>query len=110
MTRKRYVGVPGGGWQEVSNGFVAPTAPAVWGDLPAYESPIDGRVVEGRAQRREDLKRSGCRPWEGMDQERKEGQRHTAENEARLDRSAERAAGEAWAQLHPRHKRALMYR
>jgi hypothetical protein len=27
------------------------------GDLPAYTSPIDGRLVDGRAQRREDLKR-----------------------------------------------------
>ena len=33
-------------------------------DLEAYESPVDGRVVDGRKQRREDLARSGCRPYE----------------------------------------------
>ena len=39
-------------------------APHVIHDMPAYQSPIDGRVITGRAARREDLKRSGCVPWE----------------------------------------------
>jgi hypothetical protein len=29
-------------------------------DIEPYESPVDGRVVSGRASRREDLKRNGC--------------------------------------------------
>ena len=29
-------------------------------DIPDYTSPIDGRPVSGRKQRREDLKRNGC--------------------------------------------------
>lgn len=29
-------------------------------DTPGYASPIDGSWVEGRAARREDLKRNGC--------------------------------------------------
>ena len=32
----------------------------IWADLPSYESPIDGHIVDGRVARREDLKRSGC--------------------------------------------------
>ena len=32
----------------------------IWADLPSYESPIDGHMVDGRVARREDLKRSGC--------------------------------------------------
>ena len=36
----------------------------IWADLPAYESPIDGRIIEGRVQRREDLKRNGCREYD----------------------------------------------
>lgn len=33
-----------------------------WRDLPAYKSPLgDGLVIEGRAARREHLKRNGCR-------------------------------------------------
>lgn len=35
--------------------------PQVRGDLPAYRSPITGEVVDGRAARREDLARHGCR-------------------------------------------------
>lgn len=32
----------------------------IMGDLPDYTSPIDGRVISGRKQRREDLKRNNC--------------------------------------------------
>lgn len=35
--------------------------PYIRGDLPAYKSPATGRIIEGRAARREDLARSGCR-------------------------------------------------
>ena len=35
-------------------------APMVVSDTPEYRSPIDGRLVSGRAQRREDLRRSNC--------------------------------------------------
>lgn len=35
-------------------------APMVVPDTPAYTSPITGKVIEGRAARREDLARSGC--------------------------------------------------
>jgi hypothetical protein len=34
--------------------------PFVMRDTPAYASPIDGRIIEGRVARREDLKRNGC--------------------------------------------------
>ena len=33
-------------------------------DLPEYVSPVTGKPVDGRAARREDLKRSGCREVE----------------------------------------------
>jgi len=39
-------------------------SPHVIHDMEPYQSPIDGRVISGRAARREDLKRSGCVPWE----------------------------------------------
>lgn len=35
--------------------------PYVRGDLKPYVSPVTGKVIEGRAARREDLARSGCR-------------------------------------------------
>jgi hypothetical protein len=37
------------------------TMPYVRGDIPAYRSPVTGELIEGRAARREDLKRHNCR-------------------------------------------------
>lgn len=39
-------------------------------DIEPYTSPVDGRVVDGRRQRREDLKRNGCVEYDpGMKEE-----------------------------------------
>lgn len=73
-------------------------------DLPAYTSPIDGRLVDGRAQRREDLKRNGCREWAGLDQERKEAARAQQYAEQKSDRQLERAAGEVYGQFRVTHR------
>ena len=35
-------------------------APMIRSDVPDYISPVTGKLVSGMAQRREDLKRSGC--------------------------------------------------
>jgi hypothetical protein len=35
--------------------------PMIASDLPAYPSPLGTGMIEGRAARREELKRSGCR-------------------------------------------------
>ena len=52
-------------------------------DLPAYRSPIDGRAIDGRKQRREDLKRHGCVEYDpGMKQDT---ERRRQESERRLD-------------------------
>lgn len=66
-------------------------------DLPDYESPIDGRLVSGRRQRRNDLARSGCRPYEGREQEQKEAAKVRAENDRRLDSLSTEMAHRAWA-------------
>jgi hypothetical protein len=77
-------------------------APVVWDDLPAYESPIDGRVIEGRRQRRNDLARSNCRPYEGKEQELKEARRRLVEQDRREDQLAEKMAHRAWAEAPER--------
>lgn len=35
-------------------------------DIEPYKSPIDGRVIGGRAARRDDLARNNCVPYEPM--------------------------------------------
>lgn len=37
-----------------------PATPKVFGDLPGYQSPIDGRWIEGRRARRYDLESNDC--------------------------------------------------
>lgn len=34
--------------------------PQVYGDLPGYRSPIDGKWIEGRRARKYDLESNGC--------------------------------------------------
>ena len=62
-------------------------APYVLPDLPDYLSPVTDKLVSGRKQRREDLKRTGCRPYEGHASERKAAQQYRKEREQKLIRS-----------------------
>lgn len=57
-------------WSDEAGGFVhkntgarwvAPVpAPMTYGDLPGYQSPIDGRWIEGRRARQYDLQSNNC--------------------------------------------------
>jgi hypothetical protein len=38
--------------------------PTILSDIEPYRSPVDGRVVGSRSQRRDDLKRNGCVEYE----------------------------------------------
>jgi len=38
--------------------------PFVVSDIPDYRSPIDGRLISGRSQRREDLRKNNCVEFE----------------------------------------------
>jgi hypothetical protein len=43
----------------------APLAlPMIISDIPAYASPIDGRMITSRSERRDDLKRNNCVEFE----------------------------------------------
>jgi hypothetical protein len=82
-------------------------APMVIPDLPGYQSPVTGLWIEGRKQRREDLKRTGSRPWEGKEQELKEASRRVAYDEQKLDRGLEDAARRAYHSMSPEKRRIL---
>lgn len=38
--------------------------PMIISDIPEYTSPIDGRMITSRSQRRDDLKRNNCVEYE----------------------------------------------
>lgn len=65
------------------------TAPRVFGDYEGYESPATGRWIEGRRARLEDLKRSGCRPYEAG--EREAAAARAAANDRALDAAVDEA-------------------
>lgn len=84
-----------------------PAGPFIQGDLPAYQSPVDGRPVEGRVQRREDLKRTGSRPWEGKQAEIKEAQRQIQYQERHLESRLHETAMRSFYELPPSKRRIL---
>ena len=111
MTRRRWI-YPGNGEEPIEVGAEYapdPKGPLIVGDLPGYLSEGTGLWVEGRAARREDLKRSGCRPWEGLEQERKEAARRDRYAEEKLDASLTKTASETFYQLPP-SKRDILTR
>lgn len=59
------------------------SAPRVFSDYEGYVSPATGKWIAGKAARREDLRISGCRPYEAG--EREEAERRRAANERAVD-------------------------
>ena len=84
-----------------------PDAPTVFGDLPGYESPVTGLWVEGRRARRNDLAATHSRPYEGLEQERKEAAKVQAARERQLDNLAEKMAHRAWAEAPERVRKVF---
>ena len=73
-------------------------------DFPAYESPASGKMITSRNERREDMKRTGSRPWEGKESELKEAARQKAYEDAKDDAKLDHTVRTAWAALPPAKK------
>lgn len=72
-------------------------APYVIGDTPDYQSPVDGKLVSGRKQRREDLKRTGCVEYDpGV---RQDAERKRADNERQYQKQLAEATERTAYQL-----------
>lgn len=76
-------------------------------DLPAYVSPVTGKLVDGRRARREDLARTGSRPYEGREQEQKEINRRKAYAAEKREQQLDAAVRRAWSDMPPRVRNAL---
>jgi hypothetical protein len=75
--------------------------------MPAYQSPVTNKWIDTPAQRRDDLARSGSRPWEGMDNEKKEAKRRAEALDQNMDKLAEKMTIDAWQALPEVHREAL---
>ena len=82
-------------------------APSVVADIPGYQSPTTGKWIEGRAARREDLKASNARPWEGFAAEKAEADKRKRESDAKFEQKIESAARAAFHALPPAKRRVL---
>lgn len=83
-------------------------APAIQTDIPAYQSPIDGRWINGKADRREDLKRHNCRPWEGMAEEKKAAERRANEADATFSKKIEKGLYDTYNNMSAEKQRKLL--
>lgn len=76
-------------------------------DIPPYVSPVTGKVIGSRSDRRDDLRRTQSRPWEGFEAEKREAQRQRAYADEKFDRKLEEGVRQVYQQLPPRKRRAL---
>ena len=73
----------------------------------AYESPASGQIISSRAQRREDMKRTGTRQYEGREQEDKEVKRQQSYQESAVDKKMTDTIGNRLRDLSPRERKQL---
>lgn len=76
-------------------------------DITPYQSPIDGRAITSRKQRIEDLKRNGCRPWEGMEAEKAHAETQRKHEEAKSDEKLRRNVANVLNNMDAEKQRAL---
>ena len=107
MTRRRWIQIEGTLHEVGADYAPEPRSPLIFGDLPDYQSPVTGHWVSGRVGRREDLKRTGSRPWEGLAEERREAAKVAAETERKLDAAIERGVAESFYAMPPRKRDIL---
>lgn len=72
-----------------------------------YVSETTGKYIDTERARRDDLKRSNCRPWEGMEQETKEAKRRQKYLDDAQDKKIDETIDKIAAQLPSEQKQAL---
>ena len=71
----------------------------VQGDIEPYISPTTGRYITSRRQHKYGLDASGCRVYEGREQEVKEANRYQKEQEKKLESIVERGVEKTYYEL-----------
>ena len=83
------------------------TAPMARMDIQpsdAYISPATGKLITSYAERREDMKASGCRDFEGRASEERQAARIREYDEIKQEAALDNTVRTAWAQLSPEKK------
>lgn len=95
----KYYDDPEQGWKDKLMMHAFPKRTAAIYVMPGYESPASGKWIETPRQRREDMKATGTREWEGMKAEREESAKAKQAEEARADKALDHAVRTAWQNL-----------
>ena len=103
----KYYEDPEQGWKDKLMMHAYPQRSAAVYVMPAYQSPITGQWIDTPSQRRDDMARNNCRPWEGLEQEQKEASKRGAAEEAAYDSQLESAISETLAEM-PREKKEVL--
>ena len=88
--------------------FTAPMMRADIAPWDAFQSPATGKTISSYAQRREDMKASGCRDYEGRASEEKNAARQRGYSEAESEAKLDTVVRTAWANLSPQSKAAAL--
>ena len=75
--------------------------------MSGYQSPASNKWIETASQRRDDMKRTGSRPWEGMAAEKQESERAKKYDEQKSDAALDHTVRSAWRDL-PDSKKQLI--
>lgn len=86
----KYYADPEQGWVDKLIMHAYPQRSAAVYVMPAYQSPISGEWIDTPSQRRNDFAKNNCRPWEGMEQEKKEAAKRAAYEEQAFDKGLEK--------------------
>lgn len=103
----KYYENPEQGWVDKLMMHAYPKRSASVYVMPSYQSPITNQWIDTPRQRREDMARNNCRPWEGLESEKKVAQTRVKDTEKKEDAALESAAVAAWQSL-PSEKKQLL--
>lgn len=87
------------------------TAPIGQFDIQPWESyisPASGKLITSKTERREDMRATGCRQWEGMKDEKAHASRLKQEEEKKEDEKLDKEVRKAWANLDPAKKEVAL--
>ena len=86
-------------WQAKVQMHANPPRSAMVYVMSSYQSPVTGKWIDTPAQRRDDLARTGSRPWEGMESEKRHAASVSKQMDADMDKTAEKIAVEMYQRM-----------
>lgn len=87
------------------------TSPLAQFDIAPWESfisPATGKTITSKAERRDDMKASGCRDWEGMATEKQIAANRKKEETDKAEAILDFAVRKSWSDLAPDKKQAIL--